>query len=147
MTTRMNIAIDNSKKNRNSTSYIVSGLDGMSHAAFEQFNKIRTAYYNREDISNNWKYPPCFLIALREHFKALNEQYNVECVESIILSTDWMFDGASYQTFYRHSIDHQEVVIKQYNGNEEMEPKVFNTSNKQNMEVLRDLCLPMVYNW
>lgn len=147
MTTRMNIAIDNSKKNRNSTIYIVSGLDGLSHKAFEQFNKIRTAYYQGEDISNNWEFAPCFLLALREHFKALNEQYDVECVESIILSMDWMFDGASYQTFYRHSIDHQEVVIKQYNGNEEMEPKVFNTSNKQNMEVLRDLCLPMVYNW
>lgn len=147
MTTRMNIAIDNSKKNRNSTSYIVSGLDGMSHAAFEQFNKIRTAYYQQKDISNNWEYPPCFLVALREYFKALNEQYNVECVESIILSMDWLFDEASYQTFYRHSIDHQEVVIKQYDGNEEMEPKVFNTSNKQNMEVLRDLCLPLVYNW
>ena len=147
MTTRMNTTIDNSKKNRNSTSYIVSGLDGMSHAAFEQFNKIRTAYCQGEDISNNWEFAPCFLLALREHFKALNEQYNVECVESIILSMDWMFDGASYQTFYRHSIDHQEVVIKQYNGNEEMEPKVFNTSNKQNMEVLRNFCLPMVYNW
>lgn len=147
MTTRMNIAIDNSKKNRNSTSYIVSGLDGMSHAAFEQFNKIRTAYYNREDISNNWEYPPCFLVALREHFKALNEQYDAECVESVILSMDWLFDGAKYQTFYRKSVDHQEVVIKQYNGNEELPDKIFNTSNKQNLEVLRDMCLPMVYNW
>lgn len=147
MTTRMNIAIDNSKKNRNSTSYIVSGLDGMSHAAFEQFNKIRTAYYQQKDISNNWEYPPCFLIVLREHFKALNEQYNVECVESIILSMDWLFDGANYQTFYRKSEDHQEVVIKQYDGNKELSDKIFNTSNKQNLEVLRDLCLPMVYNW
>lgn len=147
MTTRMNIAIDNSKKNRNSTSYIVSGLDGMSHAAFEQFNKIRTAYYNREDISNNWEYPPCFLVALREHFKALNEQYDAECVESVILSMDWLFDGAKYQTFYRKSVDHQEVVIKQYNGNEELPDKIFNTSNKQNLEVLKDMCLPMVYNW
>lgn len=147
MTTRMNIAIDNSKKNRNSTSYIVSGLDGMSHAAFEQFNKIRTAYYNREDISNNWEYPPCFLVALREHFKALNEQYDAECVESVILSMDWLFDGAKYQTFYRKSVDHQEVVIKQYNGNEELPDKIFNTSNKQNLEVLRGMCLPMVYNW
>lgn len=147
MTTRMNIAIDNSKKNRNSTSYIVSGLDGMSHAAFEQFNKIRTAYYQQKDISNNWEYPPCFLIVLREHFKALNEQYNVECVESIILSMDWLFDGANYQTFYRKSEDHQEVVIKQYDGNKELSDKIFNTSNTQNLEVLRDLCLPMVYNW
>lgn len=147
MTTRMNIVIDNSKKNRNSTTYIVSGLDGLSHKAFEQFNKIRTAYYQGEDISNNWEFAPCFLLVLREHFKALNEQYNVECVESIILSMDWMFDGASYQTFYRHSIDHQEITIKQYNGNEEVTPKVYNTSNKQNLEVLRDLCLPMVYNW
>lgn len=147
MTTRMNITINNSKKNRNSTSYIVSGLSGMSHAAFEQFNKIRTAYYNREDISNNWEYPPCFLIVLREHFKALNEQYNVECVESIILSMDWLFDGANYQTFYRKSEDHQEVVIKQYDGNKELSDKIFNTSNKQNLEILRDICLPMVYNW
>ena len=147
MTTRMNIAIDNSKKNRNSTTYIVSGLDGLSHKAFEQFNKIRTAYYQQKDISNNWEYPPCFLIALREHFKALNEQYDAECIESVILSMDWLFDGAKYQTFYRKSVDHQEVVIKQYNGNEEMEPKVFNTSNKQNLEVLRGICLPMVYNW
>lgn len=147
MTTRMNIAIDNSKKNRNSTTYIVSGLDGLSHKAFEQFNKIRTAYYQQEDISNNWEYPPCFLIALREHFKALNEQYDAECVESVILSMDWLFDGAKYQTFYRKSVDHQEVVIKQYDGNEELPDKIFNTSNKQNLEVLRDLCLPMVYNW
>lgn len=65
----MTTTINNSKKNRNSTSYIVNGLDGMSHAAFEQFNKIRTAYYNREDISNNWEYPPCFLVALYEHFQ------------------------------------------------------------------------------
>ena len=147
MTTRMNIAIDNSKKNRNSTTYIVSGLYGLSHKAFEQFNKIRTAYYQQEDISNNWEYPPCFLIALREHFKALNEQYDAECVESVILSMDWLFDGAKYQTFYRKSVDHQEVVIKQYDGNEELPDKIFNTSNKQNLEVLRDMCLPMVYNW
>lgn len=147
MTTRMNIVIDNSKKNRNSTTYIVSGLDGLSHKAFEQFNKIRTAYYQQEDISNNWEYPPCFLIALREHFKALNEQYDAECVESVILSMDWLFDGAKYQTFYRKSVDHQEVVIKQYDGNEELPDKIFNTSNKQNLEVLRDMCLPMVYNW
>ena len=147
MTTRMNTTINNSKKNRNSTSYIVSGLDGMSHAAFEQFNKIRTAYYNREDISNNWEYPPCFLIALREHFKALNEQYDVECMDSVILSMDWLFDGANYQTFYRKSEDHQEVVVKQYDGNEELPDRVFNTSNKQNLEILRDICLPMVYNW
>lgn len=147
MTTRMNTIINNSKRNLFSTSYVVSGLEGMSHAAFEQFSKIRTAYYQGEDISNNWEFAPCFLLALREHFKALNEQYNVECVESIILSMDWMFDGTSYQTFYRHSIDHQEITIKQYNGNEEVTPKVYNTSNKQNMKVLRDLCLPMVYNW
>ena len=147
MTTRMNTIVNNSKRNLFSTSYVVSGLEGMSHAAFEQFNKIRTAYYQGEDISNHWEFAPCFLLALREHFKALNEQYNVECVESIILSMDWMFDGASYQTFYRHSIDHQEITIKQYNGNEEVTPKVYNTSNKQNLEVLRDLYLPMVYNW
>lgn len=147
MTTRMNIAIDNSKKNRNSTTYIVSGLDGLSHKAFEQFNKIRTAYYQGEDISNNWEFAPCFLLALREHFKALNEQYNVECVESIILSMDWMFDGAKYQTFYRRSEKHQEITIKQYDGNNELPNKVYNASNKQNLEVLRDICLPMVYNW
>ena len=147
MTTRMNTIVNNSKRNLFSTSYVVSGLEGMSHAAFEQFNKIRTAYYQGEDISNHWEFAPCFLLALREHFKALNEQYNVECVESIILSMDWMFDGASYQAFYRHSIDHQEITIKQYNGNEEVTPKVYNTSNKQNLEVLRDLYLPMVYNW
>jgi hypothetical protein len=40
-----------------------------------------------------------------------------------------------------------EVVVKQYNGNEELPDKVYNTSNKQNLEVLRGLCLPMVYNW
>ena len=147
MTTRMNTIVNNSKRNLFSTSYVVSGLEGMSHAAFEQFNKIRTAYYQGEDISNNWEYPPCFLIALREHFKALNEQYDAECVESVILSMDWLFDGAKYQTFYRKSVDHQEVVIKQYNGNEELPDKIFNTSNKQNLEVLRDMCLPMVYNW
>lgn len=147
MTTRMNTTINNSKKNRNSTSYIVSGLDGMSHAAFEQFNKIRTAYYNREDISNSWEYPPCFLIALREHFAALGKQYDVECMDSVILFMDWFFDGANYQTFYRKPEDHQEVAIKQYNGNEELPDKIYNISNKQNLEVLRDLCLPMVYNW
>ena len=147
MTTHMNTVINNSKKNRNSTSYIVSGLDGMSHAAFEQFNKIRTAYYNREDISNNWEYPPCFLIALHEHFVSVGSQYDVECLESVILSLDWLFDGTSYQTFYRRNFEHQEITIKQYNGNKEVSPKVYNTSNKQNLEVLRDLCLPMVYNW
>lgn len=147
MTTRMNTVVNNSKCNLFSTSYVVSGLEGMSHAAFKQFNKIRTAYYQGEDISNNWEFAPCFLIALREHFKALNEQYDVECMDSIILSMDWLFDGASYQTFYRHSEKHQEITIKQYNGNEEVSPKVYNTSNKQNLEVLRDLCLPMVYNW
>ena len=147
MTTRMNTIVNNSKKNTFGTSYIVSGLSPLSHKAFEQFNKIRTAYYQQKDISNNWEYPPCFLIVLREHFKALNEQYNVECVESIILSVDWLFDGANYQTFYRKSEDHQEVVIKQYDGNKELSDKIFNTSNKQNLEVLRDLCLPMVYNW
>ena len=147
MTTRMNTTINNSKKNRNSTSYIVSGLDGMSHAAFEQFNKIKTAYYNREDISNNLEYPPCFLVALREHFAALGEQYDVECMDSVILSMDWLFDGANYQTFYRKSEDHQEVVVKEYDGNEELPGRVFNTSNAQNLEVLRNMCLPMVYNW
>lgn len=147
MTTRMNTAINNSKKNVFGTTFVVEGLSGLSHKAFVEFHKLRTAYYQGEDISNNWEFAPCFLLALREYFKALNEQYNVECVESIILSMDWMFDGASYQTFYRHSIDHQEITIKQYNGNEEVTPKVYNTSNKQNLEVLRDLCLPMVYNW
>lgn len=146
MTTRMNIAIDNSKKNRNSTTYIVSGLDGLSHKAFEQFNKIRTAYYQGEDISNNWEFAPCFLLALREHFKALNEQYNVECVESIVLSMDWMFDGMSYQTFYKNDEKPTTVTVKQYSGNEEIAPKEY-ISSKQCLEVLRDLCLPMVYNW
>lgn len=146
MTTRMNIAIDNSKKNRNSTTYIVSGLDGLSHKSFEQFNKIRTAYYQQKDISNNWEYPPCFLVALREHFKALNEQYDVECVESIILSMDWMFDGMSYQTFYKNDEKPTTVTIKQYSGNEEIAPKEY-ISSKQCLEVLRDICLPMVYNW
>lgn len=147
MTTRMNTIVNNSKRNLFSTSYIVSGLEGMSHAAFEQFNKIRTAYYQGEDISNNWEFAPCFLLALREHFAALGKQYDVECVESVILSMDWLFDGASYQTFYRNSEKHMEVVVKQYNGNEELPDKVYNTSNKQNLEVLRDRCLPMVYNW
>ena len=68
-------------------------------------------------------------------------------MDSVILSMDWLFDGANYQTFYRKSEDHQKVVIKQYNGNEELPGKVFNTSNAQNLEVLRDMCLPMVYNW
>lgn len=147
MTTRMNTIVNNSKRNLFSTSYIVSGLEGMSHAAFEQFNKIRTAYYQGEDISNNWEFAPCFLLALREHFAALGKQYDVECMDSVILSMNWLFDGASYQTFYRNSEKHMEVVVKQYNGNEELPDKVYNTSNKQNLEVLRDLCLPMVYNW
>lgn len=147
MTTRMNTAMDNSKKNVFGTSFVLSGLSPMSHKGFMEFNKLRTAYYNNEDISNNWEFSPCFLIALREHFIALGKQYDVECIDSIILSLDWMFDGASYQTFYRHSEKHQEITIKQYNGNEEVSPKVYNTSNKQNLEVLRDLCLPMVYNW
>lgn len=147
MTTRMNTIVNNSKRNLFSTSYIVSGLEGMSHAAFEQFNKIRTAYYQGEDISNNWEFAPCFLLALREHFAALGKQYDVECMDSVILSMNWLFDGASYQTFYRNSEKHMEVVVKQYNGNEELPDKAYNTSNKQNLEVLRDLCLPMVYNW
>lgn len=147
MTTRMNTTINNSKKNVFGTSFVLSGLSPMSHKGFMEFNKLRTAYYNNEDISNSWEYPPCFLIALREHFAALNEQYDAECVESVILSMDWLFDGAKYQTFYRKSVDHQEVVIKQYDGNEELPDKIFNTSNKQNLEVLRDMCLPMVYNW
>lgn len=147
MTTRMNTTINNSKKNVFSTTFVVEGLSGLSHKAFVEFNKLRTAYWNNEDISNNWEYPPCFLMALREHFIALKKWYDVECMDSIILSLDWMFDGASYQTFYRHSEKHQEITIKQYNGNEEVSPKVYNTSNKQNLEVLRDLCLPMVYNW
>ena len=84
---------------------------------------------------------------LREHFIALGKKYDVECVESVILSMDWLFDGTKYQTFYRRSDEHMEITIKQYNGNEEVTPKVYNTSNKQNLEVLRDLCLPMVYNW
>lgn len=147
MTTHMNTAIDNSKKNVFGTTFVVEGLSGLSHKAFVEFHKLRTAYWNNEDISNSWEYPPCFLIALREHFAALGEQYDAECVESVILSMDWLFDGAKYQPFYRKSVDHQEVVIKQYDGNEELPDKIFNTSNKQNLEVLRDLCLPMVYNW
>ena len=87
------------------------------------------------------------MIALREHFIALGKQYDVECMDSIILSMDWLFDGAQYQTFYRNSESHQEITVKQYDGNKEVEPKVFNTSNKQNIEILRDVCLPMVYNW
>lgn len=147
MTTRMNTAINNSKKNVFGTTFVVEGLSGLSHKAFVEFHKLRTAYYQGEDISNNWEFAPCFLLALQEHFKALNEQYDAECVESVILSMDWLFDGAKYQTFYRKSVDHQEVVIKQYDGNEELPDKIFNTSNKQNLEVLRDICLPMVYNW
>lgn len=147
MTTHMNTAIDNSKKNVFSTTFVVEGLSGLSHKAFVEFHKLRTAYWNNEDISNSWEYPPCFLIALREHFAALGKQYDVECVESVILSMDWLFDGASYQTFYRNSENHMKVVVKQYNGNEELPDKVYNTSNKQNLEVLRGLCLPMVYNW
>ena len=146
MTTHMNTAIDNSKKNRNSTSYIVSGLDGMSHAAFEQFNKIRTAYYNREDISNNWEYHPCFLVALYEHFQKTSP-LDAEDVQSVIMSMNWLFDGANYQTFYRNSENHMEVVVKQYNGNEELPDKVYNTSNKQNLEVLRDLSTSVVLNY
>lgn len=147
MTTRMNTIVNKSKKNTFGTSYIVSGLSPLSHKAFEQFNKIRTAYYQGEDISNNWEFAPCFLLALREHFAALGKQYDVECMDSVILSMNWLFDGASYQTFYRNSEKHMEVVVKQYNGNEELPDKIFNTSNKQNLEVLRDCCLPMVYNW
>jgi hypothetical protein len=147
MTTRMNTTINNSKKNVFGTTFVVEGLSGLSHKSFVEFHKLRTAYWNNEDISNNWKYPPCFLIALREHFLAVGQQYDAECVESVILSMDWLFDGVSYQTFYRNSENHMEIVVKQYNGNEELPDKVFNTSNKQNLEVLRDLCLPMVYNW
>ena len=147
MTTHMNTAMDNSKKNGFGTSFVVEGLNGLSHKSFMEFHKLRTAYWNNEDISNNWEYPPCFLIALREHFVAIHSQYDVECLDSIILSMNWLFDGASYQTFYRCSEEHQEVTIKKYNGNEEVEPEIYNTSNKQNLEVLRDLCLHMVYNW
>lgn len=147
MTTRMNIAIDNSKKNIFGTTFVVEGLSGLSHKGVMEFNKLRTAYYNNEDISNSWEFSPCFLIALREHFIALGKQYDVECMDSIILSMDWLFDGAQYQTFYRNSESHQEITVKQYDGNKEVEPKVFNTSNKQNIEILRDMCLPMVYNW
>lgn len=147
MTTHMNTAMDNSKKNVFGTSFVLSGLSPMSHKGFVEFNKLRTAYYNNEDISNRWEYPPCFLIALREHFAALGKQYDVECVESVILSMDWLFNGASYQTFYRNSENHMKVVVKQYNGNEELPDKMFNISNEQNLEVLKDLCLPMVYNW
>lgn len=147
MTTRMNTVMDNSKKNVFGTSFILSGLSPMSHKGFMEFNKLRTAYYNNEDISNSWEFSPCFLIALREHFIALGKKYDVENVESVILSMNWLFDGTSYQTFYRNSENHMEVVVKQYNGNEEVSPKVYNTSNKQNLEVLRDICLPMVYNW
>ena len=147
MITRMNTTINNSKNNVFGTTFIVEGLNGLSHKGFMEFNKLRTAYWNNEDISNNWEYPPCFLVALREHFAALGKQYDVECMDSIILSMDWLFDGAKYQTFYRRSDEHMEITIKQYNGNEEVTPKVYNTSNKQNLEVLRDLCLPMVYNW
>lgn len=147
MTTHMNTAMDNSKKNVFGTSFVVEGLNGLSHKAFVEFHKLRTAYWNNEDISNSWEYPPCFLIALREHFAALGKQYDVECMDSIILSMNWLFDGVSYQTFYQNSENHMKVVVKQYNGNEELPDKVYNTSNKQNLEVLRDLCLPMVYNW
>ena len=147
MTTRMNTVMDNSKKNVFGTTFVVEGLSGLSHKAFVEFHKLRTAYWNNEDISNIWEYPPCFLIALREHFAALGKQYDVECMDSVILSMDWLFDGAQYQTFYRNSESHQEITIKQYDGNKEVEPKVFNTSNKQNIEILRNICLPMVYNW
>lgn len=147
MTTHMNTAIDNSKKNVFGTTFVVEGLSGLSHKAFVEFHKLRTAYWNNEDISNSWEYPPCFLIALREHFAALGKQYDVECVESVILSMDWLFDGASYQTFYRNSENHMKIVVKQYNGNEKLPDKMFNISNEQNLEVLKDLCLPMVYNW
>ena len=68
-------------------------------------------------------------------------------MDSVILSMDWLFDGTNYQTFYRESEDHQKVIVKQYDGNEELPGRVFNTSNAQNLEVLRDMCLPMVYNW
>lgn len=147
MTTRMNTTINNSKKNVFGTTFVVEGLSGLSHKAFMEFNKLRTAYWNNEDISNSWEYPPCFLIALREHFAALKKWYDVECMDSIILSMDWLFDGANYQTSYRKSENHQEVIVKQYDGNEELPDRVYNTSNKQNLEVLRDLCLSMAYNW
>ena len=148
MTTRMNIITDNSKRNIFSSMFIVKGLSPLSPSAYEEFTKIRKAYCEKGgDISDNWEYPPCFLIALREYFVATGSQWDVENMESVILSMDWLFDGVSYQTFYRKNWEHQEITIKQYNGNEEMEPKVYNTSNKQNLEVLRDLCLPMVYNW
>lgn len=147
MTNTMNTVINNSKRNIFSSSFVVEGLSPLSPSAFAEFNKLREAYRNNEDISNSWEFAPCFLVALREHFLATNAQYDVECVESVILSMDWLFDGASYQTFYRNSEGHQEVVVKQYDGNNELPEKVFNTSNKQNLEVLRDMCLPMVYNW
>lgn len=147
MTTYMNTAIDNSKKNVSLSSFAVEGLSPLSPAAFAEFNKLRDAYQKKMDISNNWEYSPCFLMALREHFIAIEQQYDVECVESVILSMDWFFDGPLYQTFYRNSLYHQEIIIKQYDGIKELEPKKYNISNKQNLEVLRDLCLPMVYNW
>lgn len=145
--TTMNTVINNSKRNVFSSSFIVKGLSPLSPTAFAEFDKIRKAYENYEPIDNNWEYPPCFLVALREHFIALGRQYDAENVESVILSMDWLFDGASYQTFYRRSDEHQEITLKCYEGNEEIAPKVYNTSNKQNIEVLRNLCLPMVYNW
>lgn len=145
--TIINTAIDNSKKNTSLSSFVVEGLSPLSPKAFAEFDKLRNAYENYETIDNSWEYPPCFLVALREHFLASGKEYDAKNIESVILSMDWLFDGVSYQTFYRHNEEHQKVTIKQYNGNNELSDEVYSTSNLHNLEVLRDMCLPMVYNW
>lgn len=134
----------NNKKN--GTTFAVTGLErALSAEAFVEYYKLYEAYLAEEDISNNWRYNPIFLIALYERFKRTSP-YDAECVQNVILSMDWLFDGASVQTFYRKSVEHMTVLVKQYKGNEELLPKEYTNSN-QCFEVIRDMCLPMIYNW
>lgn len=86
-----------------------------------------------------------FLVALYEHFQKTSP-LDAEDVQSVIMSMNWLFDGAQYQTFYKNDEKPTTVTIKQYRDNEEVTP-IEITSFDKAFEAIRDMCLPMVYNW
>lgn len=131
---------------KNAITFIVSGLAPMSTKAFKAFNLTRIAYYQGRDFLVDWHYDAIFSVALYEHFLKVSPA-DAKRVKDIILSADWIFDGSNIYTSYRKYNDpNPTVIVRQYGNSEELTPKEYH-GRETCFEVLRDICLPAVYNW
>lgn len=130
---------------KNTIAFNAEGLSPLSFEAFKSFDKTRKAYLAGEDFFR-WDFDPCMAVALYEHFIHISPK-DAERVKSIILAMDWLIEPTYGQVFYRKKGDiNISVTVKRYGDHEELEPAEYGGA-KVCFEVLRDLLLPMVYNW